>query len=189
VRYVGLFETDQVVRTRKRAVTLIDKERWFLVHTLARGETRAQVHLRAQGFKTYFPQVLKTIRHARKFRTVQAPLFPRYIFIALDLERDRWLSVGNTIGVSSLFSCAGRPVPVPAGIVERLIVYDETANLALLDNNLIEGQPVRILSGPFADLIGTLARLDGGGRVRVLLKIMGNAVPVALKRSALSPAA
>jgi transcription elongation factor/antiterminator RfaH len=168
---------------------LIDDESWFLVHTLPRSEKRAQMHLRAQGFKTYLPQFLKTIRHARKFRMVQAPLFPRYIFIILDLKRDRWLSVRSTIGVSCLFSCAGYPIPAPAGIVESLIEHGSVANLALLDTKLNKGQPVRILSGPFADLVGTLDRLDEAGRVRVLLNIMGGAVPIALHRSALAPAA
>src|ERR1700692_1795436 len=68
-------------------------ERWFLVHTLPRGEHRARLHLEAQGFKVYFPEISKAVRHARQLRMVRAPLFPRYLFIILDLERDRWLSV------------------------------------------------------------------------------------------------
>jgi transcriptional antiterminator RfaH len=48
---------------------------------------------------------------------------------------------------------------------------------------------VRILSGPFADFVGTLKRLEETGRVQVLLEMMGTAVPVTLHRSALSPAA
>jgi transcription antitermination factor NusG len=48
---------------------------------------------------------------------------------------------------------------------------------------------VRILTGQFANFVGTLERLDDAGRVRVLLEMMGTAVPVSLRRSALSPAA
>ena len=88
-------------------------ERWFLVNTLTNGELRAEFHLRAQGFRTYLPQIWKTIRHARQLRTRRAPLFPRYLFLILDLDRDRWLSVRSTIGVSSLVACDGRPIPVP----------------------------------------------------------------------------
>jgi transcription antitermination factor NusG len=106
--------------------------RWFLAHTLPKSECRAELHLGAQGFRTYFPQFQKTVRHARQLRTVRAPLFPRYLFVSLDLDRDRWLSVRSTVGVSSLFSCLGRPVPVPVGIVEALIERSE-ANLMRLD--------------------------------------------------------
>jgi transcriptional antiterminator RfaH len=116
-------------------------------------------------------------------------LFPRYIFLLLDLERDRWLSVQSTVGVSSLYTCENRPVPVPEGIVETLIENTDEANLTLFCSGLTTGQSVRILSGPFANFVGTLERLDAAGRVRVLLDMMGTAVPVALRRFAICPAA
>jgi transcription elongation factor/antiterminator RfaH len=168
---------------------LAGNERWFLAHTLPKSEWKAELHLGAQGFRTFQPQIRKTIRHARQLRTVRAPLFPRYLFVILDLERDRWLSVRSTVGVSSLFSSRdGRPVPVPVGIVESLIERSEDT-VTRLDSNLVQGQQVRILTGPFADFVGMLERLNEAGRVRVLLEMMGTAVPVTLHRSALAPAA
>ena len=137
---------------------------------------------------SYLPQFQKTVRHARQLRTVRAAIFPGYLFVILDLERDRWLSVRSTVGVSRLFTQDGRPVPVPVGIVESLIEQSD-GDLTRLDAGLVKGQQVRILSGPFADFVGTLERLDAAGRVQVLLKMMGAAVPVALHRSALAPAA
>jgi transcription elongation factor/antiterminator RfaH len=164
-------------------------ERWFLAHTHPKCEWKAELHLGAQGFKTYLPQIDKTVRHARKLRTVRSPLFPRYLFVILDLGRDRWLSVRSTVGISRLVTTQdGRPVPVPVGIVEALIARSE-GNVTRLDIDLAKGQQVRILSGPFADFVGTLQRLDGAGRVQVLLELMGTAIPVTLNRSALLPAA
>src|SRR5262245_51772822 len=164
-------------------------ERWFLVHTLAKSERKADWHLGAQGFRTYLPRIQKTIRHTRQLRTVEAPLFPRYLFIVLDLGRDRWSPVRSTVGVSRLFTDReGRPIPVPAGIVESLIERSD-GNLTRLDSGLIKGQQVRILSGPLADFVGTLERLDEAGRVQVLLEMMGTVVPVTLHRSALASAA
>jgi transcription elongation factor/antiterminator RfaH len=172
-----------------RTLALQGNERWFLVHTQPNSERRAQLHLGAQGFRTHFPQIQKTIRHARKLRNVRAPLFPRYLFLILDLQRDRWLSVQSTVGVSSLFTCQHRPIPVPEGVVEALIERTDEANLALFEAGLTLGQSVRILRGPFCDFVGTLERLDERGRVRVLLEMMGTTIPVALQRSSLSPAA
>jgi transcription elongation factor/antiterminator RfaH len=173
----------------RETLTLSESERWFLVHTQPKSEMKAELHLGGQGFRTHFPTIQKTIRHARQLRTVRAPLFPRYIFLILDLGRDRWLSVRSTVGVSSLFTCEDRPVPVPEGIVETLIRNSDEANLTLFSSGLTAGRTVRILSGPFADFVGTLERLDDAGRVRVLLDMMGTAVPVALRRTAICPAA
>ena len=173
----------------RRSLGLRGNERWFLVHTQPKSERKAEMHLGAQGFRTHLPTIQKTIRHARQLRTVRAPLFPRYLFLILDPERDRWLSVQSTVGVSSLFTCDDRPIPVPEGIVETLIENTDEANLTLFSRGLVAGQSVRILRGPFADFVGTLERLDEAGRVRVLLDMMGTAVPVALGRSAICPAA
>jgi transcription elongation factor/antiterminator RfaH len=170
-----------------RAPTLNINERWFLVHTSPRSERRARLHLEAQGFRTYLPEITKTIRHARQLRDVRAPLFARYLFVIVDLGRGRWLSIQNTFGVTCLVTCDGRPVPVPEGIVEAIIERVEQGSTH--PTSLMVGQRVRVLSGPFADLVGNLDRLDENGRVRVLLDMMGAAVPVAIDRSRLIPAA
>lgn len=162
--------------------------RWYLVHTRPNCERKAELNLRAQGFETFLPQVDKTIRHARRFTSVRRPLFARYLFVRLDIGRDRWLSVNGTFGVSCLFTQEGRPVAVPVGIVETLLAHSD-AGLTRLDRSLAEGQRVRILSGPMVDFTATVLRLDERRRVDVLLEIMGAAVSVSVDRRALAPAA
>ena len=178
-----------MLRTDINFGVLAGNERWFLVHTLPKCEQKAQLRLTAQGYRCYLPLFEKTVRHARKLRTVRAPLFPRYLFVILDLASDSWSPIRSTIGVSRLFTDqAGRPVAVPGGVVESLIERSD-GSVTRLDTSLVTGQRVRILSGPFADFAGTLARLDAAGRVKVLLEMMGTEVPVTLYRSALAPAA
>jgi transcriptional antiterminator RfaH len=162
--------------------------RWYLVHTRPNSERKAELNLEAQGFKTFLPQIERTVRHARRLTTVRRPLFPRYLFVRLDIDRDRWLSISSTFGVSRLFTQEGRPVAVPLGIVETLLAHSD-AGLTRLDRSLAEGQRVRILSGPLADFTATVVRLDARRRVDVLLEIMGAAVSVSVDRRALAPAA
>jgi transcription elongation factor/antiterminator RfaH len=169
-------------------IALEGNERWFLVHTLPRREQHAHMHLGMQGFRTYLPQYLRTTRHARQLRTVRAPLFPSYLFVILDLERDRWLSVRSTIGVAHLVGSADRPLAVPHGVIESLIAHANDANLALFGDRLQKGQKVRITTGPFTEFIGILDRLDDSGRVRVLLEMMGSEIRVSLQRSRVVPA-
>jgi transcription elongation factor/antiterminator RfaH len=172
-----------------QGVTLAGNERWYLAHTLPRCEAKAQFHLGAQGFQTFLPQFVKTVRHARQLRNVRAALFPNYIFVIIDPTRDRWLSIRSTVGVSSLVTCDGRPLAVPEGIVEALIERTDPSNITRLDVDLVEGQSVRILTGPFANFVGTLDKLSGNDRVRVLLQLMGSEVPVSVRRSSISRAA
>jgi len=118
---------------------------------------------------------------------VRAALFPRYLFTALDLDHDRWRSVNGTFGVTSLVGADGRPDPVPEGVVEALLDRQDASGTIRF--NLRESQAVRVLAGPFSDVIGVIERLDDNGRVRVLLDMMGSKVPAIVADSYVAPVA
>jgi transcriptional antiterminator RfaH len=164
-------------------------ERWFVARVLAHQENRAQFNLHRLGFRSFLPRLRRTIRHARKLRDTLNPLFPGYIFVVIDLSKQRWRSINGTFGVASLIMGAEQPMPVPPGVIEALVVSCESRGVVRLDDGLEIGQNVRILSGPFAETICRLAHLDDRGRVRVLLEIMGMEVAAQLDRSAIAPAA
>jgi transcription elongation factor/antiterminator RfaH len=159
-------------------IILANGERWFVVHTLPHQEKRAQNQLENQRYRTFLPKREKTIRHARKLRTVVAPFFPRYMFIILDPERDQWRPVNGTLGVGGMVMQGDRPQPVPPGIVETLVASTGSDGLLQLRPQLNVGDPVRLTQGPFAEYLGTLDRLDDSGRVRVLLDMLGRRVPI-----------
>lgn len=170
------------------AFNLCGGERWYVVHTQPHREFGAQTQLAAQGFRTFLPLHRKTVRHARKLKTVSAPFFPRYLFVALDLDRDRWRSVNGTFGVASLVMGNELPVAIPSGVVEALRATC-TADGHLRSGLVLGvGDRVRVLTGPFTDLVGELARIDGAARVTVLLQLLGGEVPVSIPRVALMPA-
>ena len=167
---------------------IVRSERWFVIRTSPHRESGANLQLKAQNFQTFLPTCTKTVRHARKLRTVCAPFFPNYLFVRLDLDRDRWRSILGTFGVSSMIMAGDRPEPVPHGVVEALLERADFSGKLHLGDGLHEGQTVRVMAGPFADTLGYLERLDANGRVRVLLDIMGGQVPVMISRSALRAA-
>jgi transcriptional antiterminator RfaH len=161
---------------------LLTGQRWYLAYTAPHKEASAGQRLEAQGFRTFLPNRLKTVRHARKLRTVRAPLFPSYIFVALDLDRDRWRSVNGTIGVASLIMANERPLPLPRGVVETLLMSSDERGEVRFTSNLQPGQHVQLIAGPFAQALGVLESLDDKGRVEVLLEIMGGGIKAKLPR-------
>jgi len=162
--------------------------RWFVAHTQPHRETRALVHLTHQGFRAFMPRYSKTVRHARQFRTINAPLFPRYLFIELDLDRDQWRSVNGTFGVSHLIMEGDRPKPIRSDAVSDLIAIADRAGTVSLGPTLLPGERVRLVTGPLAGQIGELVALDDNGRVRVLLDILGAQTTVRADRAGLVPA-
>ena len=162
-------------------------ERWYAVRTLPQRELYAAKNLTNQDYRVFLPLHLKTRRHARKVETVSAPLFPRYLFTIIDRSKDRWRSINGTFGVERLLMCAGEPQAVPHGLVESLILAAEDDGTVRFDYDLHEGQSVKVVAGPFAELIGRLEHLDDKGRVSVLLELLGGSVRVALPRKFLAP--
>ncbi len=165
-----------------------DCERWYVAQTIARCEARAEQQLRAQEFRTFLPRVQRTVRHARKLRTVLTPAFPGYVFIRLDPARQRWRAVNGTFGVGRLITASEMPLPVPHGVVETLLDYVDEKGVAHFERDLKIGQAVRVKDGPLAAALGRLVRLDAGGRVRVLLEIMGSEIYATLEREKLEAA-
>jgi transcription elongation factor/antiterminator RfaH len=162
--------------------------RWYVAQTRARQERLAALNLEAQQFETFLPQILKTVRHARRMRTVKAAVFPGYLFIRLDPAQHRWRSVNGTIGVSRLLAGSEGPMPAPIGVVEALKGYVDGRGYCQLRRDLVAGQQVRVTTGPFVSLMGEVLSMDDKGRTRVLLQIMGGKVVTALERSSLEAA-
>ncbi|MGO8831351.1 MAG: transcription termination/antitermination protein NusG [Roseiarcus sp.] len=160
--------------------------RWFVGHTLPRKEDLAQFHLARQGFETFLPRMLSTRRHARKVETIKAALFPRYLFIHLDLTRDRWRSVNGTVGMAHLVTSGEMPCPVPVGFVEGLQCACRDGVITIVPE-LAPGDSVRLIDGPFAGHVGELLRLDAKGRVELLLELLNGAVRVKVARELLEP--
>jgi len=162
-----------------------DGPRWRLVRALTGREVFAAEQLERQGFVTFLPKQLKTVRHARKVRIALGAYFPGYLFVELDLAKHRWRSVNGTLGVTHLVGSEDRPAAVPRGVVEALIEAADPRGV-LTGPPLQAGQKVRIIAGAFADQLAVIERLDDAGRVRVLLDIINRQVAVSVTRDFLS---
>jgi transcription antitermination factor NusG len=154
-------------------------ERWYVAVTLPRKERFAAANLTNQGYRSFLPLQLVSRRHARRFRTELAPTFPRYIFVILDPKGQRWRSVNGTFGIQHLITDGESPVPVKPGVVETLVQStDPRGALVYQADEFAVGDEVRLLAGPFAGSLGVLQRLDGAGRVQLLLDWLGGPIRV-----------
>ena len=133
----------------ERGMTSNLSRRWFVAHTHPRAEAKATWHLARQGFDIYFPRYLKRRRHARKIETVVAPLFPRYLFVAVDMAIQPWRSIYSTVGIARLVCNGDKPAAVPDGIVEALKSREDADGFVKLDGRPMFrlGDKIRVLDG------------------------------------------
>jgi transcriptional antiterminator RfaH len=158
------------------------RPRWFVAHTHPHAEAKATAHLDRQGFEIYFPRYLKRRRHARRIETVAAPLFPRYLFVAIDLGVQRWRSIYSTVGVSRLVCNGDDPTPVPDGIVEALKKREDAEGFIKLDLRppFRAGDKIRVMEGAFSSCLGLFEGMAERERVAILLDLLGRKVRVVL---------
>lgn len=156
--------------------------RWYVVQTHPHGEGKAVVHLERQGFRTYLPRYLKRRRHARRTENVAAPLFPRYLFLEIDMEIQRWRSIQSTIGVSHLVSNGGEPASVSDRVINELRQNEDESGLIRLNirPRFTRGEKVVLLDGAFSGCLGLFEGMTDRDRVMVLLDLLGRKVRVVL---------
>ena len=161
---------------------------WFVVHTQPNGEQKAVFHLLRQGFQPYLPRYLKRRRHARRVEWVQRPLFPRYLFVRLDLECARWRAINSTVGVSHLICDGPRPAALADRIVDEIRTREDDSGLIALNapERFRPGQAVRIDVGAFDDHVGLFEAASDNDRVTVLLSLLGRHVRVNLPLDGIS---
>ena len=154
--------------------------RWFVVQTHINGEAKAASHLCRQGFAVYLPRYLKRRSHARKVETIARPLFPRYLFVAIDIAAQRWRAIQSTLGVSHLVCRGDRPASVEDGVISALRAREDEAGFVRLERRspFSPGDKVRIVEGAFVDSLALVEGVSDHDRVAVLLDLLGRKVRV-----------
>jgi transcriptional antiterminator RfaH len=153
---------------------------WYVVQTHSSAERKAMMHLNHQGFATYLPCCAKSRRHARKVENGVSPLFPNYLFVALDTRKDRWRCIQSTIGVVRLVCNGEKPAAVPDGLVEDLKAQQDAQGLIPVAAcpRFSPGDKVLVARGAFSCCLGLFESFSGSERVAILLDLLGRKVRV-----------
>jgi transcriptional antiterminator RfaH len=164
--------------------------RWYVVQTHPRAEIKALAHLHRQGFDTYLPRYLKRRRHARKLEMIPSALFPRYLFVAVDVAAQRWRAIQSTIGVMRMVCNGDIPAVVPTGVISGLRGREDDRGFVQLDLSprFAAGDKVRVTDGVFAASFGLFEGLADRERVAILLDLLGRKVRVVLDRDLVTAA-
>ncbi|WP_445425026.1 transcription/translation regulatory transformer protein RfaH [Alishewanella sp. HL-SH06] len=157
-------------------------DNWYLLYSKPKQEGRAQEHLANQGFESFVPHIHITKIRAGKHITKTEPLFPRYIFLkaACDVNLS---SIRSTRGVAGFVKFGQTLASVPEqlihGLLNQQIALQQQAPAPVFQ----PGQPLEVLSGPFASLNAVFQQADGDSRSIILLNFLGQQVKLAMNNS------
>ncbi len=156
---------------------------WYVVQTQINAEAKAARNLLRQGFQIYLPKYLKRRSHARKIEKVAAPLFPRYMFVQIDMATQRWRAIQSTFGVSHLVLQGPDPARVATQVINSLKAREDEVGYVTLDKRpkFALGEKVRVLAGVFADNFGLFDGMADRERIAILLDLLGRKVRVSIE--------
>jgi len=160
-------------------------DNWFVAQLKPNGLETARRHLARQGLTTLAPQRRATRRRGARLVEVPEPVFPGYLLVQFDPDAARWRAINSTRGVTRLLVDDPRaPRPLPRAFCAELLARC-AGDTVLAPQPLKPGDPVRVVSGPFADALSQVESLTPDGRVRLLLRVLGGATPVEIAAEAL----
>ena len=158
-----------------------DPRNWFVAQLRPNMRLIAERHLTRQGFDSFAPIRIETIRRRNRLKTEARPLFPGYLFVRFDPRVPSWQGINATRGIQRLISdTAHRPTPLPSDFMMGLLSRCDENGLLQTSEALAPGDRVRIFSGPFAGLVADIDNMDQQERLHLLIQVMGRPVRASL---------
>jgi len=107
-------------------------------------------------------------------------IFPGYILIKMKLFPTTWELISNIEGVRGFVRTDKYPRPLPETEVKAIMKFMEVEQPAYKSSHNI-GDAIKIVDGPFADLIGSVQEVNTAkGKIKVLVSFLGREAPVEL---------
>ena len=152
---------------------------WYAVQVHPRSEMKALTHIARQGFEVFLPRFMKRRNHARRVENVSAPLFPGYLFVAIDMAAQRWRCINSTVGVQRLVCNGDRPAMIDAKVIDALKIRQDDLGFVTLEKpRFTVGEKLRVIDGVFSELFGICEGMTDRQRVEILLEMLGRKVRV-----------
>ncbi len=178
-------------------------KKWYIVHTHTGFESKVKTSLeeriRSAGQEDLFGEILvpteKVVEMVKgKRKTSERKFFPGYILVKMEMNRETWHTVQETPRVTG-FVGVNANQPLGDQDLEKLIpsLTDEEAMkiVGRMEEGaqsprpkvvFSEGDPVRVVDGPFANFQGVIDEVyPDKGRVKVMVSIFGRSTPVELE--------
>lgn len=122
----------------------------------------------------FVPMIEKNLKIKGEWKTIQKPLFPGYMFVETDGKRivELYKKLKQSEQFSVILSSDGKYSPI--GEEETYLIDNAYKNSGILGSSIgvIEGDSIKILSGPLTGLEGAIRSIDRHKRIASIEIIM-----------------
>ena len=158
---------------------------WFALRVKSRSEKIVSTIARNKGFEEFLPLYQSRRRWSDRFKSVDVPLFPGYVFCRLNPEFR--LPLLTIPGVLSFVGIGKVPVPIDDAEMAAIQTAIGSGLLAEPYPFLEVGQRVRIAEGPLTGIEGLLVEVRKQQRLAVSVSLLKRSVAVEIDRHWVRP--
>ena len=167
------------------ASTVTENSKWILVYTKAQEEQTAKRNLQNQGFEIFLPMIALAKLNQSKSISIKA-MFPRYLFVKINTELDKWNRIKSTRGVSHLVVFGQRLAEIPNQVIAYLkskADENDIFNQKTTRRQFHKGEKLVVKTGTFKGMEATFLSKKSKERVRVLLKFVNHLITAEIPAS------
>lgn len=175
-----------------------EEKKWYVVNTYATKENQVKEALikRAEtmGISDCFFDIIVAeeseieVDKNGKTKEVKKNLFPGYLFVQMIMTDEAWYVVRNTPGVTGFIGSSGggaKPFSVEQSEIDSILRRIGEKSVAT-EVDFTVGDTVKVLSGPFTGMEGTIDSMnDDAQTASVLIILFGRETPTDIAYSSI----
>jgi len=169
------------------------EKKWYVIHTYSGYEnkvkTTLELKVQAMGLEDTISQILIPMEDEIDEKdgvqkVVKRKLFPGYVLVEMEVNDNSWYVVRNTPGVTGFVGSATKPVPLSDSEVAYILKSQGLDKKASAPVDVEVGETVRITSGAFENILGTITEMNSEkGTVKLLIEAFNRETSVELEFS------
>lgn len=173
---------------------MANDKRWYSLRVISGKERkikeRIELELQRAGWDDFITQVLVPSEKVYKIRSgkkviMERNILPGYILLEADPDQMTGEIVQAIANIPNVIHFLGKnnPIPMQESEANRMLgKVDESQEMGeALMEPFIEGEPVKIIDGPFKDFVGDIKEVnEEKKKLKVIVKIFGRGTEVEL---------
>ncbi len=153
---------------------------WHALFVRSRHEKSVHAQLDAKSEEAFLPLYCRKHKWADRWKSVELPLFPGYVFCRFDSNRRS--SVLATPGVIDVVRVGSRPATIDPSEIEAIQRVVKSPLLTDPHDDLVKGQKVMMSDGPLKGLTGTLVEDRRGLRLVISVELLRRSILIEIDR-------
>lgn len=161
--------------------------RWYAVYVRSRHEKKVHQTFHEMHLNSFLPLHETWRQWSDRKKKVSEPLFRGYVFINIDLHKDR-IAVLDTEGVVKFIGIGRNPSEIGQKDIDwlrRLVMEPEAIGRTV--SSLPAGQKVKVIAGPFKDFEGVVLKQGRDTRLVVFFDSIMQGVEISIYPHLLMP--